>query len=212
MPDILQHGVAPSATAHQVTETRQSVANHLQNQLFTALIGRPGSLSFFLPEDSKGSIITHSAIQEQCKFGPTGRIDLHDAEKVHKIGRNLFAILGFVGEASEVCAFIKEGLTDADLPFYVSGPTHILTRNGAEIQSTRDWPPATRFNFYQHQWSILTPRFSDQTHYVFHESTILPFTHKKRVSHGAYSEVYEANIHPAHHEWHQGPVQSVSRI
>lgn len=198
----------PHSDVGNFAEARRDAASELQHELFDALIEqRPGAQCFYIPEDRKGRIITRVAIQEQCRVG----VDSRYVENVHKLGRNLFAILGYIGKAPEICAFIDEGLTDADLPFVYQSATGILTRqNGTEIRSSRDWQSATRFAFVRDQWHILTPIFSDKKHYQFHDNAILPFTHEELLSKGAYSEVFETSIHPAHHHWHQGPVQSVS--
>ncbi|KAF4544497.1 Protein kinase domain-containing protein [Lasiodiplodia theobromae] len=201
--DLLE---TPHSDVGHFAEARRRAAFELQTKLFAEMVERrPGAQCFYIPEDRKGKIITHAAIQEQCPVG----VDSRYVENVHNLGRNLFAILGYIGQAPDLCAFIDEGLTDADLPFVYQSATGILTRkDGTEIRSSKDWESATRFAFVRDQWNILTPIFSDKEHYQFHDNTILPFTHEELVSKGAYSEMYEATIHSAHHHWHQGPDQS----
>ncbi|KAF9634156.1 hypothetical protein BFW01_g5051 [Lasiodiplodia theobromae] len=198
----------PHSNVEHFAAARQRAVSKLQNQLFAALIEqRPGSQSFYIPDDNKRAIIMRAAIQEQCQLGATRKIDSSYVDYVYNNCRNLFAILGYIGEAPAVCTFIDEGLTDEDLPFVYQPATCALTRrDGNEIQSARHWQIAARFAFVKDQWHILTPIFSDKDHHKLHDQAILPFTHEKQVDKGAYSEVFEATIHHAHHSWHQGHI------
>ncbi|TQN66682.1 Cyclin-dependent kinase 11 [Colletotrichum shisoi] len=86
--------------------------------------------------------------------------------------RSVFAILVLIGKSDSIGMFIKENVSDLDLPLKTrddpSRPEcHDLYRRNPEgsphampLDCSNDWSPGEREQFYQQQWRMLAPFFS----------------------------------------------------
>lgn len=140
-------------------------------------------------------------------------------EPIENSYRRLFAILLLIEQPYEIWQFVKEGISDADLPFMIfqAGNKITLVRNRAEgirINCISDWRESTIDRFYEKQWSVLAPVFERALeekrvqHYEFDDKIKLPFTYWKRLqraSPGVSCVMYKAIIHQGHHNF--GPSQ-----
>ncbi|KAI0541833.1 hypothetical protein GGR58DRAFT_388469 [Xylaria digitata] len=132
--------------------------------------------------------------------------------------RQIFAILVLIEKAPDVSLFIKEGLSDFDLPLSTIEDEEKQIRPERRRNSSRcrplenllsfqQWSQWTKDEFWEKQWKVIAPILSEGDYnnvqlLPLHEKDILPFVScKQDVGHGGFSVVYTAHIHPRHHNF-----------
>lgn len=174
---------------------------------------------------------TISAYANRICHGTAETFDKSTTENLVNSYQKVFAVLVLVGRVDCIELFLRENVCDADLPLqeYFEDPdadscTFELRRKKQpwkQLTCFRSWSQLTLRNFEQYQWAMVPPFFSkgkrkNVQHYVLEQPTVLPFTFTKntngnsrtRERRGGYSLVYQADIHPDHHNFN-GPVSIV---
>lgn len=167
------------------------------------------------------------------------------ASEICRARKRLFAILlcGW-GARSKCCKtileLVKEGVTDADLPFErvhltesessrrdarrsyklcVKGGHAKCTSSNHRcvVRALQDWPQPEIDNFSRDQWMVLSPVFDKVAgqirHYDFDDRILLPFKEDYRgtqLLQGGYSEVWPVRICAGHQMIYQSPNPQVS--
>lgn len=198
----------------------------LGDQLRWARIEYPRhSYSFFIPICQLDSIITTSNVESEIQRGnsysdPAGF--KHIAEETCRIARKVFAVLACMGRGFEIEIFLRDGVSDEDLPVRgiknENGGYELRRRSGAPIETFESWNDHDKEEFDRTQWWMLSPVFCDKEHYELEESTILPFIpfetggEIEKKSLGGFSEVYAARIHRSHHKFWEGSKLLVGKL
>jgi len=144
----------------------------------------------------------------------------HVAEKISRIALKLFATLIFMKKGAEICALLRDGVSDDDLPFRRDkdgeGNSVLQRCSGGSIEAFDSWSEEDIEAFDRMQWWVIAPVFKINEHHDLVNNTVLPFipfetngdAGQKRE--GGYSEVYAVQIHPSHHNfWEQ--LESMAR-
>lgn len=166
----------------------------VQRELEHVLLKRP---NFRNKSTKKESI--HRLTSKIC---PTLDTNLTiDADKVQY--RKIFAILLFLDKTINIESFIKNKVSDGDLPLVGCKKSRKLARKndqGTPFLVLEDWNESTINNFELLQWRVLAPifRYLDPPKKL-DESSILPIIKHEYVAGGGYSVVYKAKIHPDHY-------------
>jgi len=161
-------------------------------------------------------------------YGPLS--ETNNAQKPGKIitFRKIFTILAIIERQSTIGKFLKEGVSDADLPlerFEREGGSGIIgLRRRKEPEKTlecfRGWSQSRLWAFEDRQWMTLAPFFArgevkNVRHYILDSGIILPLTvesHSKSSSKGQYDleggfgRVFKAHIHQDHHNFNDPQV------
>lgn len=145
--------------------------------------------------------------------------------------RKIFTILVMIERQSAIGKFLKEGVSDADLPLRAferedEPGTYDLRRKATpekNLECFRGWSQSRIWAFADRQWMTLAPFFSrgeqkNVHHYVLDDETILPFTVNSRRRNesqrreefgGGFGRVFKAHIHKDHHNFND---QNVSYL
>lgn len=117
----------------------------------------------FIPADVIENVITRESIKAELGRN-TGRINTSSclANKIVKRNsRRLFVILVYINESWTIRKFLKDGLTDDDLPFESHDESMRSVHNHAKIfHIPEDWEYVTVDEFLTRQWMVLAPIFS----------------------------------------------------
>ncbi|KAL4811748.1 kinase-like domain-containing protein [Aspergillus spinulosporus] len=135
------------------------------------------------------------------------------AENILQTAVILFAILADIKSDKEkyIVQLLREKIGDEHLPFKQKSGLrrsefHLVTRQGVTIEALKDWDSESIKNFENKQYRFLSPVFRRSEHYDLDDMHVLPFTKKdstpssRTVAAGGYGEVFQAYIHPDHHE------------
>ncbi|KAL4746995.1 hypothetical protein BDW72DRAFT_206862 [Aspergillus terricola var. indicus] len=133
------------------------------------------------------------------------------AAKILQTAVKLFAILADIKSDKEkyIVQLLEENIGDEQLPFRQrsrhSG-SYLVTRQGATINALKDWNGKSIEDFEHKQYRFLSPVFRRSEHYDLDNMHVLPFTKKGSTpslgtaAAGGYGKVFQAHIHPDHHE------------
>ncbi|KAK0662974.1 putative Serine/threonine-protein kinase [Cercophora samala] len=225
----------------------------LQIRLFRALhpIDDPDKDKGFIPADLLPVLINEESVREELsnrlqeshdedaireyarKICTETTIHQGDKAKEHiKSFRKIFAILVLIEKSSAVTKFLKEDISDLDLPLVRSqiGPgEYNLRRSKAKKEILRcfenGWTPLQVRNFEDWQWTTLAPFFAksrllkEVNNYQLQDRVVLPFLKDSRKRNhanggslqvsqqelwGGGGRVFQAIIHPDHHNFHTG--------
>ncbi|KAF5505070.1 putative cyclin-dependent kinase 8 [Colletotrichum siamense] len=151
--------------------------------------------------------------------GRAETIEESTTEDLVKSYQKVFAVLVLVNKVNTIERFLEEGLCDADLPLQRYSRKKDADRRklelrrkkqpGRRLDCFKSWKQVTIRHFEQYQWAVVPPFFTkgkrkNVQHYVLEPSTVLPFIFTDNASgdhQGGYSRVYEADIHPDHHNF-----------
>ncbi|KAM6530314.1 hypothetical protein FALCPG4_008438 [Fusarium falciforme] len=163
------------------------------------------------------------------------RVNLGNGKFKTRSYRQIFSILVLIGESRSIRLFMKEAVSDLDLPLIehsddVDPNYNKLFRGDWDgntqrepLQCTQDWEPGKRRQFCDCQWRVLAPFFSlgaynHVKHYSLKDQHLLPFIGGKQVHSpdsmrsqsteivSGFSQVFRVWIHPDHHGFHEcGP-------
>lgn len=141
----------------------------------------------------------------------------------YKSFRKVFAILVLLGKEEAIQDFIKEDISDQDLPLRVLGEydKYVARRKSKDtvLNSFKNgWSDLLLDSFDNYQWWITAPYFYQKRKgsqrkprfFEFHDSVILPFIEdNERETEdglGGFSNVWQVKIHDAHHDFCTGSV------
>jgi serine/threonine protein kinase len=148
---------------------------------------------------------------------------LHDGKEKIKSFRKVFAALVLAESSALISLFIKEGVSDLDLPLVTYGDRRRMelrrrdtfdqpSKKSLECFKHPSWSPVKIDTFKREQWKMLAPFFSqgdcgDVKHYPLMNQRILPFMashlpNDKVVEHrGGFGKVFIVHIHKDHHNF-----------
>lgn len=140
-----------------------------------------------------------------CRFTDSDRERLINQIFARPGCRKIFAILALVERVRDITAFVKEGLSDDDLPFYTTQKHKTSIKTVCLPKELLEgWPIYLLEVFEAYQWMVLAPVFDLRSgrinHYVLEDTICLPFL-KDKDDHGesgGFSDVWRVKIHPAH--------------
>jgi hypothetical protein len=118
--------------------------------------------------------------------------------------RKIFAILLFMGRPRKIWSFVKERVSDADLPLQ-DGIFELRRRGKTQPPLKCLKKPNDISQFLMYQWWVLAPFFCELesgivSHYKVSENQVLPFICWGNTGRqGGSAEVHKASIHPDHH-------------
>lgn len=137
----------------------------------------------------------------------------------HTSYRKVLAVLLLIDRADRIACFIESNVSDADLPLHSvprkKDPTAIKLRRSTAPETPlacAKWNHSTAARFEEEQWTVLAPIFHKMEkdpvqHLVLRRKQPLPFSKWKPVAkRGACGQVFEAAIHPAHHNFNKAKV------
>ncbi|KAF4835116.1 putative protein kinase [Colletotrichum tropicale] len=151
--------------------------------------------------------------------GRAETIDKSTTEDLVKSYQKVFAVLVLVKKVDTIELFLQEKVCDADLPLQRHQRDKDIGRRkfelrrkkqpGRRLDCFRSWKLVTLRLFEQFQWVMVPPFFTkgkrkNVQHYVLEPSTVLPFIFTENANNnrrGGYSLVYQADIHPDHHNF-----------
>jgi serine/threonine protein kinase len=160
---------------------------------------------FFLPISALDSLVTEKTIERELRGTiPTFALERpHLPSQIARTSCKLFAILAYLEKGSLITAFLDENITDSGLP--LEAPLALARQENQarlpKVFSNRPWRDVN--DFYRVQWYFLAPVFDRiHEHYELDDNVVLPFIKNEESSaqQGGYSEVWEVQIHPAHHK------------
>jgi hypothetical protein len=168
--------------------------------------------NFFIPINSQNELLTKHSIAKEIYSNTPDIIGEEEAlefgEKACQSSKHLCATLVYIGKGSEIGVFLKEGITDQDLPFVrLNDGSFMLQRHsGIPIKTLEQWNDEDLEYFEHVQYWMTAAIFHKGQHYSFKEETILPFMKFKpsevlQPKEGKHSEVFPVRIHPAHHDF-----------
>ncbi|EAW14252.1 protein kinase domain-containing protein [Aspergillus clavatus NRRL 1] len=175
----------------------------------------------YVPLSKLNELITEARVQEILSEGVMVGHSLvqKTARRIVQSSKRLFAILVSMKRGNQICRFLDEGITDAKLPFVLKPraerePPILQTSGGRDIMSISGWAEDEIIRLVKKQWRMLAPVFEQGAHYEFPRLQILPFmapanAEDEQIS-GGWSVVYQACIHPAHHNI-RNPVECQDR-
>lgn len=178
-----------------------------------------GSQAFFVPKQTQKSLITASVVKE-CILRRFNTIEASEAQewadKTCRSARQLFATLAIMGKAGDIYSFLKDGVSDKDIPLERDPPDRrpfSLRRKGTKrpIWAMEKWTDNELEEFDRRQWWMTSPVFKYMKHHELADNEILPFIPFKtgeeipEIKQGGFSEVFPARVHPEHHNFWNHP-------
>ncbi|KAL3299014.1 HET-domain-containing protein [Colletotrichum asianum] len=177
-------------------------------------------LKRWLPRLSEYAV---SAYANRICHGTAEAFDMSTTEDMVRSFQKVFAILVLINKVDHIELFLKENVSDADLPLQRRIEEEGCRRKfnlrrrkepDQQLDCFGSWDQITIRNFEEYQWVMIPPFFAkgkrkNVQHYVLEPSTVLPFTFTKDTNkksgakehRGGYSLVYQAHIHPDHHNF-----------
>jgi hypothetical protein len=208
-------GESSSSNLSRTDSGQSKIVHELKNQLEENRLECPlRPHSFVVPKDVQEKLITVSTITKDILAHNTHISEQEAkeyAEQACQHARSLYATLAYIKRGADICALLKEGITDKILPL-IRKPNDkkailYYRQSGDVVRVMENWRPKYRENFDRVQWWMTAPVFKEGKHCSLDEKTVLPFMPldpydatlgKKQ---GGYSEVYPVRIHPAHHNF-----------
>jgi hypothetical protein len=202
----------------------------LQGQLELALVQWPrGNEQFFLPVDVQDRLLAASYVATEFdRLFPGLSLSerLSYITRTCSCARKLFAILLGIDKGESIIDFLKDGITDKDLPL-VKYPMRSANscytlrtkqRIDIPIPATENWAWRSVRHFYCEQWWLNAPVFKSRgqhyepEHYELEDDCVMPFLEDQEainVNSGGYSDVWGVRIHPAHQNLFRSPNSQV---
>ncbi|KAI8711014.1 Protein kinase domain-containing protein [Fusarium sp. LHS14.1] len=192
----------------------------VQNKLLGGLIGSRFDRLGFIPRGHVERVVNEQAVMHELKLKDCLHPDAreggiqHRANEIIKRYKKIFAILLLVQEAGSIVDFLKDGISDNDLPFR-RRESHIpiqswglYPREGnLPLNAFEKWSTAKRQEFLEWQWVILAPFFSRKKDgkpmiSMLPDEAHLPFVRTVDVDNfgGGFGSISRIFIHPDHHD------------
>ncbi|KAF2003559.1 kinase-like protein [Amniculicola lignicola CBS 123094] len=185
----------------------------------------------FIPVDIFDRLVTRNAICDELK-----RLQGETEEERQSVGteegrqrialqvipddgsraesRKIFALLVMLFKSLAILDFLKEGISDSDLPFIFKDEELFCEATGQRIlpftYERREWTWDKKETFKNYQWAFMAPCFQlscerePGVHRLsLHDRAVLPFTHGVAVEiEGGFSTIRRVELHPAHFNSH----------
>lgn len=185
-----------------------------------------GSQAFFVPRDAQEDLITEPVVNQSIlrRHPGVGASEARRcAEETCRCARQLFATLAGVGMAGDIYFFLREGISDKDLPLKrvpAEQGRFLLGRKRTKqpIAAMKTWNDKELEEFERTQWWMTAPFFKHLKHHELDDNAILPFIPfdpeeiVPETKEGGFSEVYPARLHSAHHNFWKQTVPEVCVI
>lgn len=155
----------------------------------------------FWPQGSIDGVITRQKVHGKLRSNRANQEDLGSlVDFITKRSRKVFAISLRIGLSSNsvrqaIAQFRDLGIDDRSLPLIEQA----FFRPGSKILR-KPWNNFRVRDFCTNQWEFLAPIFDNQNNELaLHSNHILPFTWaSQQAGLGAFGQVHEVTIHPAH--------------
>ena len=176
---------------------KESIANTavdspLRGRLIEKLQQVLGTDEQFLPVGDLDYILTSQAINEELTS-----LGLKDPSSfVFRRAKKTFAILLVIGKLDGLRDLIKEEYGDELLPLSNSAIDSV--EDGKPGFPFSNWDSYTRDRFFEFQWTLLAPVFSEGEHLKLEFDVRLPFIETEPIAKGAYGGVHRVKIHSDH--------------
>jgi len=188
----------------------------------------------FLPNNETHRLINHAAVAHELSMHTTDinlaqqiqkytkaicgvhEVEIHGEKKITTF-RKIFALLVLIEAVPSIVDFLREEVTDQDLPLVKREQDGMLYRKGGRIcvppGCFREWSPLKLENFQSYQWWLLAPYFSSPENdgvlenHKLQDQHVLPFLppgdalSQSIVKTGGYGRVVMMNIHSDHHNF-----------
>lgn len=203
----------------------------------------------FIPNDQMESLVNQETVAfelERCLSATHTRHTIN--EYVHLVCygpsegrtsgkiisyRKIFIVLVLIEMLPAIGKFLKEGVSDVDLPLRAVERDDDLGTYGLRrrtptspdlnLESCEEWSQSRIRDFEKRQWMILAPFFTKGErkkvqHYPLDDRVILPFPvnkhelkhrHEKEQFEGGFGRVFKVDIHPNHHNFDNHKVSSL---
>ncbi|KAI9036743.1 protein kinase domain-containing protein [Aspergillus affinis] len=193
---------------------------HLRNSLREAVLECPvDGYKLFIPTLTLKRLIDEDTVRSILKEGSLLALDRIEETTRHILqhSRKLFAILVDRDKTCCISDFLEEGIDDEDLPFIrrssVGEQTLTLeTSQRRRIKTFESWDRESLKTFENEQYRMLAPLLEVKTHHEFTELQTLPYIalstadpQEDTSAEGGYGEVFQACIHPDHHNFWEYP-------
>lgn len=170
-----------------------------------------GSGAYMVPRCQQRMLITEGVIVQEVQSNG-GAIGNDEARSIREDSLQLFGSLAQMGRPDQITAFMSEGITDDQLPFRRDmdhwHEYRLKTCKEEVVKLLEEWEDDQREELYKAQKLMTAPVFELNGHYIFDESTVLPFIDfphfegdRKEYRGGGYSEIHIRCIHPSHHNF-----------
>ncbi|KAF2084393.1 kinase-like protein, partial [Saccharata proteae CBS 121410] len=181
---------------------------------------------WYLPQSKKETLITIPAVIQEIE-NVNRDMSPHEvrrqARETIQEALNLFATLAILGKGGHIVSFLKEGISDRDLPFIKESAGKedfdLQREDKRSISSFESWTTSKMQGFFDYQWAMIAPVFEPLEHYVFQNRVILPFESpfdandgrtKLVKDEGGYSQVFIVRIHHRNHHFKSDVVPNES--
>ncbi|KAK8000983.1 kinase-like domain-containing protein [Apiospora marii] len=214
----------------------------LEDQLFDArhFAQRPHTENWrgFIPKGQLDGIITEESVFGELKACLSNQIgseeireyakcvcrdkksELPDGRTKLKSFKSIFALLVLFRKPAEIIDFLKEDVSDIDLPLVSHGGTHHIGRRNRMFKPGEEettllgcffkWSRIESESFLNYQWMMISPffkesQYNDVQHYELHENHILPWIASDEDDYfeqqGGFGTVFPVRIHKEHHNF-----------
>lgn len=189
---------------------KRTTGSVLKDQLFDLRLGKDDS-EYFIPISSLKKIITKTSILNELCGTAASKLTPTEIEYIEEHSSKLFTILVMIGKPDSIVEFLREDISDKDLPFRRSsiGDKCLQHPLGTPLAVSSRWDVRDVDDFCRYQWTVNAPIFTNLQHANLERNVVLPFlelpaaypTHQ-----GGYSRVFPVRIHPDHHDfWEHNP-------
>lgn len=197
----------------------------LRDDLRNAVLECPlDGFQSFIPSSDLDKLVEKDTVRSSLQGGGVVADDQIEqiTQYILQRARKLFAILVDRDKACYIGDFMEEGIGDENLPFIrrtsVGGQgLKLETSQQHHIKALEFWDRESLRSFEKEQYRMLAPLLERGAHHEFPEFQTLPYialstAHPQEgtVSEGGYSEVFQACIHPDHHNFCKHPSHKVS--
>ena len=146
----------------------------------------------FIPANDLDEVLTGHAIQEELQS-----CGLEDPSSfVFRRAKKIFAILLMIRKLDALQCLIEEELGDELLP--LPDPANNLLEDNKLHSAFSKWDVDTRKQFFESQWTMLAPVFSEGEHLRLDDDARLPFIKTESIANRAYGGVHCVEIHRDH--------------
>lgn len=146
----------------------------------------------FIPAGDLHEVLTIHAIEAELQFHGLEYL----SSFVFQRAKRIFAILLVIRKLDTLEIWSKEGLGDELLP--LADSTFDSLDNEMLRTTFSKWDIDTQKQFFEIQWTLLAPVFSNEEHLKLHADARLPFINTDEIARGSDGAVFHVEIHPDH--------------
>ncbi len=150
---------------------------------------------YFIPVGDLDEVLTGDAILRELRS--------HELEHLFPYvvqgSRKIFAILLVIRKLDALQDLMEQTLGDGLLPLPESA---LISLKDDKLSSTfSQWGLDTRKQFFDFQWTLLAPVFSEGRHLKLGDDVRLPFIETTTIANGAFGSVHRVKIHGDHEKF-----------